>query len=99
MALQSIPVSAPPKAHPLKPNNATFARVEAAERYVESVNDVGVELPIPGQGKVNDAQEETGRFWAQPLFETQHGVQADLSHPFPAVNLPSSVVHEPSCAG
>ena len=44
-------------------------------------------LPIPGKGKVNDDQEEAGKFWAQPLFETHHGELANLAHPFPAVSL------------
>ena len=45
-------------------------------------------IPIPGKGKVNGAQEEPGRFWAQPLFDAHHGELANLSDPFPAVCLP-----------
>ena len=45
-------------------------------------------IPLPGAGKVNNAQEDAGRLWAQPLFDRHHGRLADLSHPFPAVYLP-----------
>jgi hypothetical protein len=42
-------------------------------------------LPVPGKGKVNDAED--GKFWAQSLFDAHHGELANLSHPFPAVRL------------
>jgi hypothetical protein len=45
-------------------------------------------VPVPGAGKVNDVQEEPGRFWSQRLFERHHVQLANLSHPFPAVYLP-----------
>ena len=64
--------------------------VETLERLQDLIGLCwgGRVLPIPGKGKVNDAQEEPGRFWAQPLFDAHHGQLADLSNPFPAVCLP-----------
>jgi len=67
----------------------------ATKQYIETFSNlrdlislcwVGRVMPVPGAGRVNNAQTEEGRFWSQQLLE-EHPAPPAVINDFPAVRL------------